>query len=70
MFNKLAAKLYVAKQRPFEALAELQNDENGDTNFVAIIVLIVIIVAIAGIFQSQLTGAVTNAFKKLTDFIG
>lgn len=52
-----------------EKLEELLR-ENGDTNFVSIILIMVIVIAIAVIFQEQLTAAVTNVFGQLTDFIG
>ncbi len=46
------------------------NYEEGDSNLVAVIVLIVIILAVAGIFRTQLLGAVNSVFDKLTEFIG
>ena len=44
--------------------------EEGDTNFVCIILIMVIVIAIAVIFKDQLTAAVENVFGQLTDFIG
>ena len=44
--------------------------EEGDTNFVSIILIMVIVIAIAVIFRDQLTAAVENVFGQLTDFIG
>jgi len=44
--------------------------EEGDTNFVSIILIMVIVIAIAVIFKDQLTAAVENVFGQLTDFIG
>lgn len=46
------------------------NDEEGDSNLVAVIVLIVIILAAAGIFRTQLLAAVNSIFEQLTEFIG
>lgn len=44
--------------------------EEGDTNFVSIILIMVIVIAIAVIFKDQLTAAVENVFGQLLDFIG
>jgi len=52
-----------------EKLEELLN-EDGDTNFVSIILIMVIVIAIAVIFKDQLTEAVTNVFGQLMEFIG
>lgn len=57
--------LQLRAKRFFSRLAE---EEKGDTNFVAIILIIVIIVGIAGIFRTQLTDAVNNAMRKLLEF--
>lgn len=57
------------KQSLVKWLEELMREE-GDTNFVSIILIMVIVIAIAIIFQEQLTSAVENVFGQLTDFIG
>lgn len=57
--------LQLKAKRFFSRLVE---EEKGDTNFVAIILIIVIIVGIAGIFREQLTDAVNNAMRKLLEF--
>lgn len=44
--------------------------EDGDTNFVSIILIMVIVIAIAVIFKDQLTSAVQSVFEQLTEFIG
>ena len=54
----------------WKVLEGLINDEEGDSNLVAVIVLIVIILAVAGIFRTQLLNAVNSVFEKLTEFIG
>ncbi len=54
----------------WKVLEGLINDEEGDSNLVAVIVLIVIILAVAAIFRTQLLGAVNSVFDKLTEFIG
>ena len=52
-----------------QKLKELLSEE-GDTNFVSIILIMVIVIAIAVIFQEQLTEAVEAVFEKLTELIG
>lgn len=52
-----------------EKLEELLSEE-GDTNFVSIILIMVIVIAIAAIFREQLTGAAEVVFAKLLEFIG
>lgn len=54
----------------WKVLEGLINDEEGDSNLVAVIVLIVIILAVAAIFRTQLLNAVNSVFEKLTEFIG
>ena len=54
----------------WKVLEGLINDEEGDSNLVAVIVLIVIILAVAAIFRTQLLDAVNSVFEKLTEFIG
>lgn len=65
----LQIKKMQMKQILMERLEELMREE-GDTNFVSIILIMVIVIAIAIIFQEQLTNAVQNVFGQLTDFIG
>lgn len=65
----LQIKKMQMKQNLEKRLEELLR-EDGDTNFVSIILIMVIVIAIAIIFQEQLTNAVQNVFGQLTDFIG
>ncbi len=65
----LQIKKMQMKQKLEKRLEELMR-EDGDTNFVSIILIMVIVIAIAIIFQEQLTNAVQNVFGQLTDFIG
>ena len=51
-------------------LSRLAEEERGDTNFVAIIIIIVIVLGIAAIFQKQLTAAVNSVMGQLLDFVG
>ncbi len=55
-------------QREMKKLEELLSEE-GDTNFVSIILIMVIVIAIAAIFSEQLKGAVDAVFGQLTEFI-
>ena len=59
-------KMQQALNRRLEELLR----EEGDTNFISIILIMVIVIAIAVIFKDQLTAAVENVFGQLTDFIG
>ena len=52
-----------------EKLEELLSEE-GDTNFVSIILILVIVIAIAAIFKNQLMAAVQLVFAQLLEFIG
>lgn len=65
----LQIKKMQMKQILKEKWEELLSEE-GDTNFVSIILIMVIVIAIAVIFKEQLTAAVENVFSQLTDFIG
>lgn len=61
--------LLIARERVKEQALKLVKEENGDTNFVAIIIIIVILIAIAGIFHQQLSDAIKAVFGNLTSFI-
>ena len=69
--KRLAAevKMMSTARRMKDYVKNLFKSEEGDTNFVAIIIIIVILIAIAGIFHEQLTKAVKAVFTNLTDFI-
>lgn len=69
MKNFLEIKKLQMRQVFNQKLEELLSEE-GDTNFVSIILIMVIVIAIAVIFQEQLTAAVQNVFAKLMEFIG
>ena len=69
MRDFLDGKLIGMQLRARRFLSQLAEEERGDTNFVAIIIIIVILIAIAGIFKDQLEGAIEKVFGSLTDFI-
>lgn len=60
--------LYLSKAK--DSVKKFFAEEKGASDIVAIIVIIVVVIAVAGIFRTQLTGAVNAVFGKLTEFIG
>lgn len=64
----LQVKKLQAEQILKGKLEELLKEE-GDTNFVSIILIMVIVIAVAAMFQEALTDAAEKIFKKLTDFV-
>lgn len=68
----MRSRLWALEQRGKlrKSKKEFLNNERGDTNFVAIIVIIVIILAIAVIFRDRLQAAVEAVFGQLDSFIG
>lgn len=66
----LESKVVAMKCRAQRFFYDLLEEERGDSNFVAIIVIIVIILAVAGIFRTQLLELVNKVFEQLTDFVG
>ncbi|MBD5453552.1 MAG: hypothetical protein HDR30_04375 [Lachnospiraceae bacterium] len=69
--KRLAAEvgIMLAARRMKECAKRLVQDERGDTNFVAIIIIIVILIAIAAIFHDALSSAIRKVFQSLEDFI-
>ncbi len=61
--------LLVAKERMKEQALKLVKEENGDTNFVSIILIVVIIIALAVIFRDTLNDAMEAVMDKLTQFV-
>ncbi len=61
--------LLIAKERMKQQALKLVKEENGDTNFVSIILIVVIVIALAAIFKKQLTSAMNTVMGKLTEFI-
>lgn len=51
-------------------LRELQTEEKGASDIVAILLIIVILIAVAAIFRTQLTAAVNGVFENLMDALG
>lgn len=69
--KRLAAevKMMSVARRMKDYVGNLLKSEEGDTNFVAIIIIIVILIAIAAIFHEALGKAITNVFKQLNSFV-
>ena len=70
MLQMMDGVLQRCQSRLWGYLDNLKKEENGASDIVAIMVVIVVIIAVAGIFQEQLTEAVNNVFGKLNTFIG
>lgn len=69
MRDFLDSKLIEMKLRAWDFMSRLKEEERGDTNFVAMIIIIVILIGVAGVFKIALEQSVTDVFKKLSDFI-
>ena len=55
--------------KAYFGVQNFMNDEEGDSNMVAVIVLIAIIILVAGIFRESLMGAVRTVMDNFTEFI-
>ena len=69
MFQVMDGILVKCQSNLLGYLDNLEKEEKGASDIVAIMVVIVIIIAVAAIFQEQLSNAVTAVFEKLTNFI-
>lgn len=69
MKEKLIAGYWKARFGLQKVAEDFMKRENGASDMVTVIILIVIVIAVAGIFQKQLTQAVTDVFDKLGKFI-
>lgn len=67
MKTYLTGKLWIAQVRTKDFLKSLVTKENGDTNFVSIMLIIVIVIAIAAIFRDELANVVNNVMSGLSD---
>lgn len=64
--NELMVMLYVAVATK---LTEFKEREEGDTNFVSMLLIIGIVVVLAGLFLTLGRGVVTRISQKVTQFI-
>ena len=76
MRDYLEEKIISAKCRAMQTKWKMEDyikgflwNEDGDTNFISIIIIAVIIIAIAAVFQDRLKKLVGNVFDKLTNFV-
>lgn len=70
MKNYLIAKTTLLKKTVREGVEDFLRKENGDTNFVSIMLIIVIVIALAALFKDNLTKAAKIVFDKLLVFLG
>ncbi len=70
MFEKIENLFWDFKRGFSSFINQFQEEEKGASDMVAVIVLIVVVIAVATVFRTQLTTAVTKVFEKLTTFIG
>lgn len=69
MFEKIENLFWDFKRGFSSFINQFQEEEKGASDMVAVIVLIVVVIAVATVFRTQLTTAVTKVFEKLTGFI-
>lgn len=70
MKNYVLGKMLMAQMKMKETVNNLVKNEEGDTNFVSIILIIVIVIGLATLFRDQLQALAENVLGKLTDFVG
>ena len=62
---------YLKRKLAFmEAMEGFFTEEKGASDIVAILLVIVILIAVAGVFRTQLMGAVTGVFESLMEALG
>lgn len=64
----VTGKLLIAKVRTQDFLKSLVTKENGDTNFVSIMLILLVVIAVAVIFRDKLVDLAEKVFSKLTEF--
>lgn len=65
----VVCRLRLAQVKTKDFLKRLITDENGDTNFVSIILICVIVIAVAAIFKDSLTKMMGSVMGQLTSFV-
>lgn len=68
MLRKVDDRLIELQTRWNCLLQDFMEEERGESNFVAVLLIIVIAVAVATIFRSQITNLVSNVFNSVTNF--
>ena len=70
MHEKLLG-MYIMMQMKMAGLIEdFRNYERGASDIVSIIMVIIVVIAVAAIFRQQLQRVITDAFGKVSEFIG
>jgi Flp pilus assembly pilin Flp len=70
MKKMLLGTMLRTKLKMRECVQNFLINEEGDTNFISIMLIAVVVLAIAVIFKKQLTAIVNNVFTQLTSFVG
>lgn len=69
MMSFLDEKLFDMEFKAKKFLQKFCEEERGESNIVAVLLLIVIVVGIATFFRKELTTLVTNVFEKINIFM-
>lgn len=69
MKNYVLGKMLMAQMKMKDFVKNLAKNEEGDTNFVSIILIIVIVVGIATLFRKELMGLAEDVIDQLTEFV-
>lgn len=70
MKKYLLGKTLLAQMKMKDYVKNLLENEEGDTNFVSIILIIVIVIGLATLFKDTLMELAENVLGQLTDFVG
>ena len=62
--------LFNQKFKVENAVRDFLNEERGDTNIIAIILIIIVVIALVGIFREQMIEIVTSLFQQIKDALG
>ncbi len=66
---KVSAMCQVGKWKLRERLEDFLAEERGASDMVTVVVLIVIVIAVAAVFRTQLSDAMTKVMDSLSDFV-
>ena len=62
---KVSNYLWMTKERVKDAVHSFFTDEEGDTNFISIIVVLVIVLALAVVFRKNIATLANNMWKQI-----
>lgn len=64
-------KMYIMMQLKMAGLIEeFREEERGDANMVAVVLLIVIVIAVAVVFRETITQVAETVMGRLSEFVG